>query len=106
MDGLLLGPARITILEPARDLAAAARQAVCNSALDRRPGDGARLDLAPPAAAGGERHRTTRREQDAQPANRVTPFPGSPPAFERQGRRLAGIGRAWHRDRGRETRRR
>src|SRR5919108_2396091 len=82
------GGAGVASVEVVGDLVAEVGEVIGDRALDRRPSRlGARRAAA---AAPGERRReraATRREPDAPPTNRATPFPGSPPAFGRQGKR-------------------
>jgi hypothetical protein len=90
-------PAVVSAVEQARDFVAATGELARDGSLDRRRG--ARASLSRIAAARGEDERATRRETGALPVNRATPFPRSPPASARQGRRPAETGPAWPRGR-------
>ena len=94
-------PAFVSGLEKAGNFVAATGELACDGPLDR--GRGSRMALCSITAAPGEEQRATRREPSVPPENRAAPFPRSPPASARQGRRPAETGPVWHRGRARRT---
>jgi len=94
-------PAVVSGLEEAGNLVAATCELACDRPLDR--GCGRRAAFCCITAAPGEQQRATRREPGVPPGNRAAPFPRSPPASARQGRRPAETGPVGHRGRARGT---